>query len=113
MSTSPQQDRSPLRSTLEGDPDMAELVSLFVGELPQRIAALRQAWDQRRTDDLRRLAHQLRGSCASYGFPIIGTVAGKLEDSIRELGASPSPNLDSLVSTVNELIDLCDRAARR
>lgn len=103
----------PLRSTLEGDPDMAELVGLFVGDLPQRINSIEQAWAARRASDIQRLAHQLRGSSASYGFPTIGESAARLEDSIRSLSQAPTDTLDNLRRSVDELVELCKRAASR
>lgn len=113
MSLDPSNARPPLRSTLEGDPDMAELVGLFVGDLPQRINSIEQAWAARRAADIQRLAHQLRGSSASYGFPAIGESAARLEDSIRSLGPTPTDTLADLRRSVDELIELCKRAATR
>lgn len=101
----------PLKSQLEGDPDMAELVGMFVGDLPQRMDAVAKAWEQRRADDLKRIAHQLRGSSASYGFPTIGNAAGRIEDALRDLASKNQSDLSSLQSTVDELINLCKRAS--
>ncbi|GJQ30911.1 MAG: hypothetical protein HBSAPP03_27950 [Phycisphaerae bacterium] len=111
MPHEPSDASAPLRSTLEGDPDMAELVGLFVGDLPQRIDSLRTAWSEHRAADLQRLAHQLRGSSASYGFASIGDSAGRLEDALRDLDLARSPTLDAFKSSVDELIELCRRAA--
>lgn len=113
MPSDPSKAQSPLRSTLAGDPDMAELVGLFVADLPQRIASIEAAWSARRTTDVQRLAHQLRGSSASYGFAPIGESAGRLEDALRSLGASPEASLDELNQSVRELLALCARASNR
>ncbi len=113
MHSDPNSARPPLRSTLEGDPDMAELVGLFVGDLPQRINSIEQAWSTKRAADIQRLAHQLRGSSASYGFPTIGESAARLEDSILALGSTPTDSLDTLRRSVDELIQLCKQAATR
>ncbi|CAG1011052.1 hypothetical protein PHYC_03991 [Phycisphaerales bacterium] len=110
MASDPSALSGPLKSQLEGDPDMAELVGMFVGDLPQRIDAVARALDERRADDLKRITHQLRGSSASYGFPSIGSVAGRIEDSLHELGSSNGADLSSLKATVDELINLCKRA---
>lgn len=110
MSTDPNGVGSPLRSKYANDPDMAELVELFVGELPKRLDAIDQAWRTRKIEDLQRIAHQLRGASASYGFPAIGSAAGSLEDRIRDLSADHSGAISSIKSGVDELVAICRRA---
>src|SRR5689334_17049933 len=73
----------PLPSDLSGDPEMAELIGLFLAELPKRVESLTQAWRAREFQAVGRLAHQLKGSSAGYGFPAIGTAAARVEDCIR------------------------------
>ena len=99
-----------IHSQLANDPDMAELVDLFVGELPKRVESLTQAWRTREFQALQRLAHQLKGSCAGYGFPALGTAAAKVENTIR--AKSPEEiKLEDLSAEVNELIALCHRVS--
>src|SRR5437764_10584647 len=69
----------PCYSSLAGDQDIAELLVLFVGELPQRLTDIRQAAQGQNWQEVRRLAHQLRGAGGSYGFPLLSTAAGQLE----------------------------------
>ncbi len=100
----------PLRSQFADDPEMAELVELFVDELPQRIQSLRAAFESRDAQSLRRLTHQLRGASAGYGFPAIGEAAGAVESRLR---TDPAPEaLDGLNRQLNDLIDLCARATQ-
>lgn len=101
----------PLVSSLAGDPEMAELVQLFVSELPERMAALRSALDSRDFRVAARLTHQLRGSAAGYGFAPIGLAAGAVEDLLRAGSGAEQVMAERLVDTVNELRALCDRAA--
>jgi len=113
MSNSPNPPGVPLRSDLVGDPDMAELVDLFVTELPQRMKAASEAWSDQRLEDLRRMAHQLRGAGASYGFPTIGDAAGRVEDSLRVLPhLGMADELRDVQRVVDELTDLCRRAIK-
>jgi HPt (histidine-containing phosphotransfer) domain-containing protein len=84
---------------------MAELLDLFLSELPKRVDSVMNAWETRELNTLRRLAHQLKGSCAGYGFPTIGAAAGRVEST-----ASTNAPLDKLGSEVTELVDLCRRA---
>lgn len=110
MADAPKSNPAPLRSTLAGDPEMAELVTMFVSELADRRTAIASAMETRRVDDLKRLAHQLRGSSASYGLKPLGDVAGRLEDAIKQLQATDTQNLESVRTQVDELIEMCDRA---
>src|SRR5262249_9539441 len=96
------------------DPEMAQLVQLFVSELPGRIDALAAAWAERRTTDLTRLAHQLKGAGGGYGFPAIGHAAGALEAGLRSLPApGDTAALDRLKSAFAALMDLCAKASVR
>ena len=57
----------------------AELVGRFVSRLPKRVAAIQNAIDEGEWDELRMLAHQLKGAAQMFGFPGITDVAAKLE----------------------------------
>ena len=50
---------------LASDPEMAELVALFVDELPTRVAAIQQAAADGDWLQVRLLAHQLKGAGGS------------------------------------------------
>lgn len=98
-------------SEFAGDRDMAELVELFVGEMPGRVEAIRTAFGSDSLETLKRIAHQLKGSAAGYGFPTIGEAAGKLESSVLNLTQpAMAVQLESLRVQVDQLTDLCSRA---
>ena len=59
--------------------ELDELTSLYVGEMPARIDALKAAFGDHDWDGLTRLAHQLSGSAGSYGFPELSRLARRLE----------------------------------
>lgn len=91
-------------SQLAADADLAELVELFVGELPGR---LRQISDAAAVGDLEtvgRIAHQLKGAGGSHGFPQIGPPALKLEQAARETKSPPA-----IFAVLEELTEVCDR----
>ncbi len=69
------------------DPSFAQLVELFVSELAEEVDALRKALMSSDTAELARLAHQLKGSCGSYGFPELSRRAAELERAAKN-GAS-------------------------
>lgn len=107
--SAPNQDR-PLLSSLRGDPDMRELIELFVDEIPERVRLVRDFWDRRELGELKRLAHQLKGACGGYGFPQVGAAAGALEQSLsRAADRAAKADLSVLAGQVNELIALCGR----
>ena len=103
--------RGPIFSEYANDADMAELVESFVAELPKRIEAITSAVSQSRGTDLKRLAHQLRGTAPGYGFPSIGSAAAVLEDLMRQ--APATADLSAFKTQVDDLIDLCTRASQR
>lgn len=100
----------PIISSYASDPDMADLVALFVQGLPDRLRSLQAAWDGLRLRDVQRLAHQLRGTGAGYGFPAISRAAGSLEDRLVSLDGGQAAAA-SLAGEYRALIDICRRAS--
>jgi CheY-like chemotaxis protein/HPt (histidine-containing phosphotransfer) domain-containing protein len=98
-------EQAPLTSELSGDPEFAELVELFIAGLPERINAVEGAVANLDVDTLSRLAHQLKGSAGSYGFPSITEAARDVE-----AGAKAHVELDRLRDQVDGLLQLCRRA---
>lgn len=94
----------PLYSTLGGDADLGEIVALFVDEMPARVSVISANLADGNWDDLRRAAHQLKGSAGSHGFEPISPAAAKVEDAIRSGGPE-----EAIRAAVDELLDLCDR----
>lgn len=102
----------PLVSQYADDPEMAELVGLFVHELPDRLRAFAAAWSEKRVEDLRRMAHQLKGAAPGYGFPAIGQAAGSLESRLKTLPPEDgAAALESLAEEFRRLVELCTRAS--
>jgi histidine phosphotransfer protein HptB len=94
-------------SRLASDPDLREIVDMFVEEMPGRVATL---LDQLSAGDwaaLQRTAHQLKGAAGSYGFDVISPSAGKVEASLRDHDPE-----DQIRANVMELVSLCNRAHR-
>jgi HPt (histidine-containing phosphotransfer) domain-containing protein len=83
-------------SALCDDADMAELVEMFVHELPDRLAQLEQCLDQANWSELARFAHQLKGAGGSYGFPQLTPVASRLEQLAKQ--AAPVEQLQAALS---------------
>jgi len=112
MPSGSDQGPDPITSSFASDPDMADLVALFIQELPTRIQSLRAAWESERLSDLQRLAHQLKGTGIGYGFPAITRAAGSLENRLMNLGEdTDTAAAASLTNEYQDLIDVCQRAS--
>ncbi len=91
-----------IRSAFANDPDFAELIEFFVGALPERHQALRQAFEREAYDELRVMAHQLKGAGGGYGFDDLSYLASQLEEACKDGLAREIP------SRVRELLDHID-----
>lgn len=60
---------------------LKELLSLFASELPRLIEQLQQALRERHRDNIRRLAHKLRGESATFGFGPFVTLMQEMEQA--------------------------------
>lgn len=98
-------DNEYLYSSLGTDPDLADLVDLFVQEMPERISNLLETLESGDWNALRRAAHQLKGAAGSYGFGQITPGAARVEEAVRQ--AEPE---EAIRDTVAGLVDLCNRA---
>lgn len=98
----------PLHSSFAEDPDLKDLVVLFVDELDGRIASIQRAFDDRDLAELCRIAHQLKGSAGGYGFDPIGDAAGRLEYELRGDEAAES----TIGDRVEDLVTTCRAAVR-
>jgi len=66
------------------DESFAQLVELFVHEIGDDITELRRLFGESKLQELARLAHQLKGSCGSYGFPELSRRAAELERCVKD-----------------------------
>ena len=72
-----------IHSELANDSDLSDVIDQFVSRLPRRVEEMRQALDNGDYDQLRRLAHQLKGAGGSYGYPSLNGAAVTLEDAAK------------------------------
>lgn len=101
---------TPIFSQLANDPDMVELVEMFVSELPNRVEAVLQHWQNRDFRELRRLIHQLKGSSGGYGFSQLGRAAAELEHDLGKIIDRTEQNeLNKVKDGIDELVRLCQR----
>ena len=98
-------DAAPLTSNMSNDPDMTELIDLFVGGMGDRIRDLENALESGDLAILDALAHQLKGAGGSHGLPAISEAAAVVVTAARS-----KEDPEQLRRQVYELIDLCRRA---
>lgn len=99
----------PILSEFASDPDMAELVDIFVGELPERIRAIESARSDRNYDIIARLAHQLKGAAPGYGFSGVGEAAASIEHRLRSAGGLNDSTKLAVDADVDRLLNMCRR----
>lgn len=97
-----------LRSTFADDPDMQELIDLFIGDLSERINLITASAQAADYDRLRTVAHQLKGAAAGYGYAPIGDAARELELTLK-LGEPPFDE-QTIRKYTDELISICRKA---
>jgi HPt (histidine-containing phosphotransfer) domain-containing protein len=91
-------------SRLSSDPDLHDIVDMFVEEMPSRVATLLSELNAGDWPALQRTSHQLKGAAGSYGFDAISPCAGKVEEAVKN--SSPE---DQIRATVDELVAMCNR----
>jgi chemotaxis protein histidine kinase CheA len=107
------------------DPAIEELLAAvrrdFATKLPERGAELSALTARAAWDELRRAAHKLRGSAATYGFVDLGAHAAAIEDLLLDAqeaepaGAAAVPDaaararIDALVA---QAVAACERGSR-
>jgi two-component system CheB/CheR fusion protein len=89
------------RSLLADDAVIGPMVSKFVGNLTKQHKNLLQAHQEQNFNKLAKIAHQISGSAAAYGFPDLGKVASFIETQV--LQNANNEQLDKLLMRFNEL----------
>jgi len=85
------------------DPDFLEIAHDFVGRLKNKLAAMKQAWNQRDLTELASLAHWLKGSGGTAGFDAFTDPAMQLESLAK------SAQTEQIATALDDLIALSDR----
>src|SRR5690606_3206518 len=96
-----------LVSMLNTDPRVAVVVRHFVDGLAERQNELQEALKQGDYKKLARLAHRLKGTALTYGYPAIADAAGCLE-----LECAAEPDVANLRMYLSEMNGLRVRAVR-
>ena len=83
MNASPAIDPQAIAGLRELNPDdpafLAELIDLFLQDIPERIAEIESALAQGNAAQLTRAAHTVKGSCSNFGANGLARVAQTME----------------------------------
>ena len=74
----------PLISDFVDDPDMLEIIELFVDGLNDRIASILTAFKDRNFTTVSGIAHQLKGASGGYGYPSLSELAFDVEQLAKQ-----------------------------
>jgi HPt (histidine-containing phosphotransfer) domain-containing protein len=96
--------QEPVYSTLRRT-ELAELIDLFVCELPLRLSVIEQLMSAGDREGLCRAAHQLKSSAGGYGYGDLCLYAGRVEALCRDRRTTD----EQLEGAVDELIDHAGR----
>jgi HPt (histidine-containing phosphotransfer) domain-containing protein len=92
-----------IHSAFRSDLDMAGIIAEFVGQLPQRLAGMRQAAANNQWEVLQRAAHQLKGAGGSYGYACLTDTARELESHAKQ------QDTEAAMLALSNLAHLCER----
>lgn len=94
----------PIQSMLlEEEPEMADLVDIYVKRIPERLSEISRLISEHDNDQLCRRVHDLKGSSGNYGFPELHAAAVVLEEYIH------SNDLDA----ANQHMEVLERVVER
>lgn len=96
---------SPLRSAYADDQAIAEILPLFLSNVPKYTSDLSTAIEHGDWVSAARVCHDLKGTAGGYGYPPIAQATQRLES---ELKGGKDPDLIRL--HLDEVVRLCDRA---
>jgi CheY-like chemotaxis protein len=100
--TEPVDERKVIVSQFINDPDVAGILPGFVSRLDGQLAAMRDAFAGNHQEELQRLAHRLKGSGGSYGYPSLTEACRDLEDASKTHNRAIA---NTALDTVAEIID--------
>ncbi len=92
--------RQTVRSEFDDDPGLETVIAEYTAALPGHVDAMRRAADQGDHNQLQRLAHQLKGTGGSYGYPALSDLGKRLED------AAQASDTEGVALVLKELAEL-------
>lgn len=94
----------PLHSDFADDPEMTEIIDMFIDGLSEHVEELTNALAWSDVETLYGAAHKLKGSAGGYGYQIVGD-----QSLIVEQLAKAGESIETLRPEVDCLVQLCHR----
>ena len=88
-------------------PDLEHLVAPFVSGLSERLKLVEKLARAEEREELRKAAHDMKGTAGSFGFPAISAAAAEVE-----IGIAENIGKEHLLLRVERLASLCKRVIR-
>lgn len=95
----------PLISEFANDPDMIEIIEMFIDGLDERIDSIENAFAQGNYSTVAGIAHQMKGAAGGYGYPTLSEMAFEVE----RLAKAGGPQ-EKVQAALGRLIIQCRRA---
>ena len=92
-------------SSWQNDSDYADLLPLFVDELPSMRRTLLEFAKVCDFENVKREAHKLRGTAGGYGYPGLSQLAGQLEDTCK----TSARDSNAILQDLDQLIGYIER----
>ena len=83
-----------------GNEDTAEVLQAFLADTPRKMALIMSATTDR--PSIKRAAHSIKSSAATFGFAKLSALARELEGGIEGMSA---PQLDECVETLRQTFE--------
>ena len=101
QSTEAYKESEVIYSEYADDPDLEDIIEDFTSELEDDINAMKKAFDQGNYDELRSLAHQIKGAGGSYGYQLLTDITTVLEE------AATVKDTETCMITLKKLTTIC------
>lgn len=92
---------------------VTELITLFLTEVPQRLAAMRKMVADDDLPELERLAHSMKGSCEHMGARRMASACAMLEKQANQRSVEHAHELLSRIEQEYSIVSPLLQAARR
>jgi HPt (histidine-containing phosphotransfer) domain-containing protein len=95
----------PLKSTYANDQAIADILPLFLNNMPKYVGDLDSHIEHRDWAGAARVCHDLKGTAGGYGYPDIVRATQRLESELKQ-----GQDFELIMTYLNDVRTLCERA---
>lgn len=88
---------------IHADPDIQDMIPSFLENRKKDLAQFERDLPERRFDEIRSVAHKIKGNSAGYGFQKLSEIGAELEDAAR------SKSIERVQNLLNDMADYLKR----